>query len=346
MSHPLYPLTFEPIFKSMLWGGRRLPNFLGRPAPHADPVGEAWVLSDVDGNLSTVADGPLAGRTLRELIAEHPHHVFGDAVPADGRFPLLLKFIDARQELSVQVHPNDEQASRLHGPDKRGKTEAWVILDADPETSRIYAGFRDGVTGADFRAAMEAKTAPATLHSFAPQPGDCVFLRAGTVHAIGANVLLFEVQQTSDITYRLYDWDRVDAKTGKPRELHVEHGLRCSDFAAGPCHPVRPAANDRPHRSERLVDCEYFELHRHGHHEAFPVGADGRCRVVVGVEGRGHLDWNGQRYPVRPGAVVMLPATVGACALTPEGPVTVLECAINQSPPVATGGQGGHEPAP
>jgi len=328
MAYPLYPLTFEPIFKSMLWGGRRLPEFLGRPAPHPDPVGEAWVLSDVDGNLSAVADGPLAGRSLRELIAEYPGHIFGGAAPTDGRFPLLLKFIDARQELSVQVHPTDEQAVKLHGPDRRGKTEAWVILDACPETSRIYAGFRDGVTGNAFRAAMESKTTPATLHSFAPRPGDCVFLRAGTVHAIGANTLLFEVQQTSDITYRLYDWDRVDAKTGKPRELHVEHGLTCSDFAAGPCHPVTPAANDRPHRSERLVDCEYFALHRHGHHDTFVVGADGHCRVVVGIEGRGHIDWNGHRYPVRPGSVVMLPAVVGACALVPEGPVTVLECGL------------------
>jgi mannose-6-phosphate isomerase len=337
MTHPLYPLTFEPIFKSMLWGGRRLPEFLGRPAPHADPVGEAWVLSDVDGSLSTVAAGPLVGRTLREVIAEHPRHVFGNAAPTDGRFPLLLKFIDARQELSVQVHPTDEQAVRLHGPDKRGKTEAWVVLDADPETSRIYAGFRDGVTEGHFREAMASKTVPQTLHSFTPRAGDCVFLRAGTVHAIGANILLFEVQQTSDITYRLYDWDRVDAKTGQPRELHIENGLSCSDFAAGPCHPVRPATGDR---SERLVDCEYFALHHHSHHEAFNVGADGHCRVVVGVEGRGHIDWNGQCYPVRPGSVVMLPAAVGACALIPEGVITVLECAIGQSPPVATGGRG------
>jgi mannose-6-phosphate isomerase len=332
MTHPLYPLTFEPIFKSMLWGGRRLPDFLGRPAPHADPIGEAWVLSDVDGNLSTIADGPLAGQTLRDVIADQPRQVFGDAVPADGRFPLLLKFIDARQELSVQVHPNDEQAVRLHGPGKRGKTEAWVILDADPETSRIYAGFRDGVTGDHFREAMRSKSTPQTLHSFTPTSGDCVFLRAGTVHAIGANVLLFEVQQTSDITYRLYDWDRVDAKTGKPRDLHIDHGLTCSDFAAGPCHPVKPASNGRPHCSEQLVDCEYFALHRHGHHDAFAVGADGHCRVVVGVEGRGHIGWDGRRYPVRPGTVVMLPAAVGACDVVPEGSVAVLECGIPSEP--------------
>src|SRR5581483_10817765 len=145
MSHPLHPLTFEPVFKSMLWGGRRLPEFLGRPAPHPDPIGEAWVLSDVDHSPTPVADGPLVGRTLRELIAEFPEQTLGPAATPDGRFPLLLKFIAARQELSVQVHPNDEQGARLHGPGKRGKPEAWVVLDADPATSRIYAGFRPGV---------------------------------------------------------------------------------------------------------------------------------------------------------------------------------------------------------
>jgi mannose-6-phosphate isomerase len=315
------PLTFDPIFKSMLWGGRRLPDFLGRPAPHDDPIGEAWVLSDVDGHVSVVSDGPFAGWTLRDLLAEYPREILGPAVPPDGRFPLLLKFIDARQELSVQVHPDDEQAVRLAGDGKRGKTEAWVVLDADPATSRIYAGFRPGVTADHFREAMRTKATPDTLHSFTPAPGDCVFLRAGTVHAIGANILLFEVQQTSDITYRLYDWDRVD-KNGNPRELHIDHGLTCSDFAAGPCHPV--AAGE----GGKLVDCAHFTLHRHGRHDKFAVGAPGECRVVVGVEGRGSLNWGGSRVPIGVGSVVLLPAAVGACELDPDGPVTVLECGI------------------
>src|SRR5438067_5018518 len=163
MTRPaLYPLRFEPIFKSTLWGGRRLPAMLRREPPTADPVGEAWVLSDVDGNPSTVADGPLAGVTLRELLASDPGRVLGPARAANGRFPLLLKYIDARQELSVQVHPNDEQAVRKH-PDGNGKTEAWVVLDRNPRTSRIYAGFRPGVTAADFRTALDRGTVPQTL---------------------------------------------------------------------------------------------------------------------------------------------------------------------------------------
>jgi mannose-6-phosphate isomerase len=329
MTRPaLYPLRFEPIFKSMLWGGRRLPAFLNRPHPADEPVGEAWVLSDVDGSPSRVADGLLAGATLRELLAIHPEGVLGPAGPANGRFPLLLKFIDARQELSVQVHPNDAQAA-AKCPGSSGKTEAWVVLDADPHTSKIYAGFAPGVTAADFRAALESRTTPRTLHSFTPRPGDCVFLEAGTVHAIGADILLFEVQQTCDTTYRLYDWDRVDAKTGRPRQLHIDDGLACADFARGPCHPVRPVAEDHPHgRRERLVSCPYFHLGRHTGGRRFKVGAAGECRAVVCVGGRGELESNGKRYPIATGDVVLLPATVGECACVPTGEITLLECGL------------------
>jgi mannose-6-phosphate isomerase len=320
----LYPLKFEPIFKSMLWGGRRLKPFLGRPHHHDEPVGEAWVLSDVDGHPSRVANGPLAGTTLRDLLADSHRRILGPAKPANGRFPLLLKFIDARQELSVQVHPNDAQA---HGkkPGQAGKTEAWVILDADPATSKIYAGFRPGVTADTFRSAMADRAVHRTLHQFTPAPGDCVFLRAGTVHAIGANILLFEVQQTSDITYRLYDWDRVDTKTGRPRELHVEEGLACADFTTGPCHPVTAHIEyHEPARRERLVGCEYFSLHRMMGAERFTVGARGQCRVVVCVAGTGTLA--GEQLGV--GDAVLLPAEVGAAELVPHGNITVLECGV------------------
>lgn len=316
----LPPLRFDPVFKENLWGGTRLPGFLRRPAPTPDPIGEAWVLSDVDGSPSRVAGGPFAGATLRQLLADHPRELLGGAKPANGRFPLLLKFIDARQELSVQVHPDDARAAAAI-PGASGKTEAWVVLEANPATSRIYAGFRAGVTAADFRAALAAKTTPRTLHSFTPNPGDCVFLDAGTVHAIGADVFLFEVQQTSDITYRLYDWDRVDAKTKRPRELHVEAGLACADFARGPCRPVTAPAG-------RLAGCAYFTLDRHTGPAPFAVGAAGACRVVVCVGGSGELAWGGERSPLAPGDVVLLPASAGAATCHPAGTLTVLECGL------------------
>jgi mannose-6-phosphate isomerase len=325
---PLYPLRFEPIFTTNLWGGRRLPALLDRPVPHADPIGEAWVLSDVDGSLSRVADGPLAGTTLRDLMAADPTRVVGRAKAPQGRFPLLLKFLDARQELSVQVHPSDEQAGAL-GPGRFGKTEAWVVLDADPATSRLYAGFVEGTTAADFRAALATRTAPNTLHSFTPRPGDCVFLEAGTVHAIGSDLLLFEVQQTSDITYRLYDWDRVDARTGRPRQLHVEEGLACTNFRRGRCSPVGPAVGVRDGvRCEGLVSCAYFTLERFTARVPFRVGAAGRCRAVVCVAGGGELESAGARFPFRTGDVFLLPAEVGACAVLPAGEVVLLECGL------------------
>ena len=311
------PLRFEPIFKSMLWGGRRLPGYLGLDAPHDDPIGEAWVLSDVDGSLSRVASGEHAGRTLRDVIADDPAAIFGEHIPADGRFPLLLKFIDAKQELSVQVHPNDEQAVAHKGDGHRGKTEAWVILDANPATSRIYAGFNDGVTTSSFREAMSLEKTHELLHAFTPKPGDCVFLEAGTVHAIGADILLFEVQQTSDITYRLHDWNRVDAKTGQPRELHVEQALAVAGFT-GPCSAV--TATD-----ETLVNCRHFTLHRRTLDGPSTAGQAGCCRVVVVISGSGTIGG----LDVKTGSVLLLPAAGGAVECS--GTMEYLECGIGEA---------------
>jgi mannose-6-phosphate isomerase len=319
----LYPLAFEPIFQSMIWGGRRLPGLFGR-GDCFEPIGEAWVLSDVDGQPSRVINGPLAGWSLRELLARFGDRLVGPAKLAQGRFPLLLKFIDAARELSVQVHPNDEQARRV-SPTAVGKTEAWVILDACSETSRIYAGFRPGVDAEQFRIALQQRRSAETLHAFTPQAGDCIFLPAGTVHAIGANVLLFEVQQTSDITYRLYDWDRVDAKTGRPRELHIDEGLSCSDFSRGPCQPVQPRVlGNCRYRRELLVGCEQFSLQRITTDIPVSVGEAGRCRVVVGVAGTGILA--GQSFGL--GSVVLIPAEIGAVNFVPDGSATILECGL------------------
>ena len=323
---PLYPLKFEPLFKANVWGGTRLPAFLNRPAPLPDPIGEAWVLSDVDGSPSRVANGPLAGATLRELLAADERGMLGAAKPVHGRFPLLLKFIDSRQELSVQVHPTDDLA-RAKRPGTAGKTEAWYVLDADPAASRIYAGFRPGVTAEHFRQSLAEKSTPETLHAFTPRRGDCVFLPAGTVHAIGAGVFLFEVQQTSDTTYRLYDWDRVDPKTGRGRELHVDDGLACSDFGRGPCHPVSPAViSNGKWKHERLVGCGHFTLTRMVTANPVTVGAAGACRAVVCISGGGTLGGE----PVVPGDVVLLPASVGAAEFTPTGMSTLLECGLPQ----------------
>jgi mannose-6-phosphate isomerase len=227
----LYPLRFEPIYQYRLWGGRRLADLLTAPLPGDGPIGEAWVLSDRDDHESHVANGPLKGRTIGQLLEQSPEQLLGKLARRFRRFPLLLKFLDAREMLSVQVHPADARTDLLPAGET-GKTEAWVVLEAGPE-SRIYAGLKPGTTADDLRRALTSGTVTDHLVCFTPKPGDGVFIPAGTVHALGGDVVVFEVQQNSDVTFRLYDWDHVDAKTGQPRALQVDQALACIDFVGG-----------------------------------------------------------------------------------------------------------------
>jgi len=324
MQDALYPLRFKPIFKPALWGGNALRPMFGQPAP-TEAEGEAWVLSDQGDNLSVVAEGPLAGKTLRDLMVADERALLGDATASHGRFPLLLKFLDARQPLSVQVHPDDHRARQMEPASAGlGKTEAWVILKKDPG-ALLYAGLKTGVDAAAFRSALQGGTLPDVMHTYEPGIGDCIFLEAGTIHAIGAGLLLFEVQQTSDITYRLYDWGRVDAKTGKPRQLHIEQSLTCTDVERGPCDPVHPLPIAGESR-EQLVSCRYFTLDRHHGNRPTAVGALGQCRVAVMVEGTATLEHAGKQYPMKPGDAILLPAAIGPARCVPNGPATILEC--------------------
>ena len=253
----LYPLRFEPIFRRYLWGGRRLGEVLHKPIGEGADYAESWEIVDHGADQSRVAAGPLAGTTLTELVLRHNRELFGRHVGLT-QFPLLLKFLDARQALSVQVHPNDEQAARLVPPD-RGKTEAWVVLATKPG-SLIYAGLKRGFDRHAFERELSRGTAELCLHRFEPAPGDCVFLSSGTVHALGAGLLIAEIQQSSDTTYRLHDWNRV-GPDGKPRPLHIEQALAVIDFNRGPVDPVAPQPTDRPN-VERLVECDKFVLDR------------------------------------------------------------------------------------
>jgi mannose-6-phosphate isomerase len=324
---PLYPLRFEAIYKNTMWGGRRLEELLGRPLPGSDPVGEAWILSDQGAHPSRVANGPLRGQTLRKLLEQLPERLLGSHAAAAHRFPLLLKFLDARDTLSVQVHPDDRHTHLLPAG-QRGKTEAWVVLHADPE-SRIYAGLKPGLGPNDLRRALREQTLSNCLDSFIPQPGDCFFLPAGTVHALGGGVVLFEVQQNSDVTFRLYDWDRVDAKTGQPRQLHIEQALACTDFGSALNGPVKPVVEDTsPVLRERLVRCAHFLLWRVQGSQPFVSGAAASCRILIGVEGQAELEHRGETYPLKRGDVMLLPAEVGPCPCRPVGEVVLLEVAV------------------
>ena len=233
---PLYPLRFEPIYQYRLWGGRRLANLLSAPLPGDGPIGEAWLLSDRDDHPSHVANGPLKGQTIGQLLKQWPEQVLGKLAGRFRRFPLLLKFLDARDMLSVQVHPSDRQSNYLPAGET-GKTEAWVVLEAGPE-SRIYAGLKPATTADNLRRAIANGAVADHLACFTPKPGDGVFLPAGTVHALGGDVVVFEVQQNSDVTFRLYDWDHVDTKTGQRRALQVDQAIACIDFAQGAVGPV------------------------------------------------------------------------------------------------------------
>jgi mannose-6-phosphate isomerase len=326
----LYPLRFEPLYQYRLWGGRRLAEVLGEPLPGDGPIGEAWVLSDRADHPSRVIDGPLAGRTIAQLVEEYAGQLLGELAAGWRRFPLLLKFLDARDVLSVQVHPSDRQPDYL--PDgETGKTEAWVVLEAGAQ-SRVYAGLQPGTTPDGLRRAVADGTVPSRLASFTPKPGDAVFLPAGTVHALGGDVVVFEVQQNSDVTFRLYDWDHLDPSTGQARQLHMEEAMACIDFNQGAMSPAVPVVEAGPVRRERLFDCPAFTLWRLAGRSPFTVGAAGAARVVVCLDGTGEIEYDDASFPVRKGDVFVLPSVIGVCAFRPHGAVTVLEVALPEAP--------------
>jgi mannose-6-phosphate isomerase len=326
-SMPLYPLRFEPIYQYRLWGGRRLSSLLSAPLPGDGPIGEAWLLSDRDDHQSQVANGPLKGQTIGKLMEEFRGQLMGKLAPRFRRFPLLLKFLDAHELLSVQVHPSDAHPELLP-PGETGKTEAWVVIEAN-KGSRIYTGLKPSTTAGDLRHSLADGTIADHLVNIVPRPGDAVFIPAGTVHTLGGGIVVFEVQQNSDVTFRLYDWGHVDAKTGQPRPLQVDQAFACIDFAGDGGGLVTPCVETTtPVSRERLFDCEAFVLRRLQGQAPFPVGKAEEPRVLVCIEGSGWLESDGAAYGVDKGEVWLLPAVAGACVFHPNSVATLLEIAL------------------
>jgi mannose-6-phosphate isomerase len=322
----LYPLRFDPIYQYRIWGDRRLTNLLSKPLPGDGPIGEAWILSDRDDHPSVVVDGPLKGKTIGELLKEFPDQMLGKLARHYSRFPVLLKFLDVRQPLSVQVHPSDAHAE-LIPVGETGKTEAWVVLEKGPE-ARIYAGLKPGATTDTLRQAVADGTVADHLSYFAPDLGEAVFIRAGTVHSL-RDVVVFEVQENSDITFRLYDWDHVDPKTGQRRPLQVEQALACVNFAQGVICPSTPQIDARKGKPwEKLINCDHFGVCRISTEFPFIAGAKETCRILVCIDGRGELEKAGARFAFGTGDVLLLPAEVGECSCNPNGDVTVLEISL------------------
>lgn len=327
MKLPTGPLTFSPILKQIIWGGRRLGDRLNKPIGGENDYAESWELVDRTDDQSIVHGGSLAGMTISQLLTAFPREIMGCHADT-AKFPLLLKYLDCNRVLSVQVHPADEYALKMTRPDL-GKTEAWYIVEAEPH-SVIYAGLKPGVDRAALADAIETGQTESVLHSFKPAVGQCVFIPAGTVHALGDGLLVAEVQQSSDTTFRLFDWNRLDA-AGNPRPLHIEQSLEVTDYDRGPINPQIPLPDEGGW--ERLVDCEKFKLRRANAPSAgsnFITGT-GHSAVVlmvtsggVSIEGEG---WDSRAFTT--GDTVLLPAILGPStirALTAD--VNVLEISL------------------
>ena len=313
---------FKPILKSMLWGGEKILPYKSIVSDQKQ-VGESWEISGVKDNESIVAEGPDAGMMLPELIKRDGAKLLG-AVNYERfgeEFPLLIKFIDARQDLSIQVHPNDEQAWELH--QSKGKTEMWYVVDADPGSS-LRSGFAKKVTPEEYEASIADNTITDLLAEYDIHAGDLFFLPAGRIHSIGAGAFIAEIQQTSNITYRIYDFNRVDAN-GNPRELHTEQSKAVIDYSVQDDYRTHYEATD-DQRTE-LVSCPYFTTALYNLTKAHTIelASLDSFVIVICTEGEGTItDNNGEQMQVRQGESILVPATATSLDIVPNGKMKIL----------------------
>jgi mannose-6-phosphate isomerase len=307
------PIVFEPIFMDRVWGGRRLETHFGKRLPTHGRIGESWELVDRQEAQSVVHAEPLRGKTLHELWTKYREDVFGTRVPDATRFPLLFKMLDARERLSLQVHPPEHAAAGLGG---EPKTEMWYILDTYGKAD-IYAGLRTGVMREDFESALRAGSVHETVHRIEVASGDCIFIPSGRIHAIGTGNVIIEVQQNSDTTYRVFDWNRVGLD-GKMRALHVAESMQSIDF--DDAEPALQAAD-----GETLVECPYFRVQKWeltGPREGAAAGDFAVITVLGGAVRCASLVFH-------PGDFFLIPASLEDRMVSPmEGPASVLRTTI------------------
>lgn len=323
----LYPLKFMPLFKDKIWGGNKVRDLIGIDYSPLNRLGELWVLSAIEGEETLVANGAFAECTLKELLEMYADDLIGednfDRFGTD--FPLLIKIIDANDNLSVQVHPDDEYAW-AHDMDN-GKTEMWYLLQAD-EGAKIYTGFTQKETKADIINRIRNKTLTEVLHYDNAERGDLYYIPAGTVHAIGKGVLLAEIQQSSDSTFRIYDWDRVD-KNGKSRELHLEQGLQVMDLNAqvgtAKCH-----YHYHLNETTNLIESDYFVTNLVPLHEAIKKDLSNADTFYLYfcVGGKGFVRSMNERVPIKAGEIILLPAIAENVILEPEPMMELLEITV------------------
>jgi mannose-6-phosphate isomerase len=317
----LYPLTFQPIFKERVWGGRNLARLYGKKLPPNAPIGESWEISDRPGDASVITNGRLASKDLRWLMEHHAAELLGSAKPQNGRFPLLIKILDAQDKLSLQVHPPSHQAAELHG---EPKTEMWHIADATPG-AELFVGLKRGVTRADFERKLRDGSVADCLHRVTVRADDAMFLPSGRVHAIGAGLVIFEIQQTSDTTYRVFDWNRVGLD-GRPRELHLAASLASIDF-----NDFEPAlladtfSGDSSMKFRPLVRDPLFTV------EALQLAAGvvaplkpRTMQIIACVNGQLSVEVGATSIERSPGEFCLMPASLDGATLRARTAVTLL----------------------
>ncbi|MBT8258896.1 MAG: class I mannose-6-phosphate isomerase [Bacteroidia bacterium] len=304
MSPTLHPLIFTPILQERIWGGEKLRTEFNKPTDKNN-VGESWEISDVEGFSSIVSQGELKGKSLRELIEIFKGDLLGESVwnSFDGKFPILIKFIDARTDLSIQLHPDDELAKARHN--SFGKTEMWYIMNADPG-SRLILGLKNEVDAETYLAHLNAKRLPEILNEEYVSKGDSFFIEAGLIHAIGGGIMLAEIQQTSDITYRVYDWDRVDAY-GQSRELHNDLALDAIDFNGK--ENVKIDYERQPDISNVMVHCPYFKTNfMELTANMGKINAEDSFLIYICSEGAAKFEFEGNKYEISKGQSILIPA--------------------------------------
>jgi len=308
----LYPLTFHPIFKERVWGGRNLERLYDKPLPPGQLIGESWEISDRPGDESVIANGPLAGRNLRWLMELHAADLLGDTQARQGRFPLLLKILDAREKLSLQVHPPAGQAASLSG---EPKTEMWYVADAVPG-AELFVGLKRGLKRADFEERLRDGTVADCFHRLPVRTGNAMFLPSGRVHAIGAGLVIFEIQQNSDTTYRVFDWNRVGLN-GQPRELHLAESLASIDFDDFEPDLIRTEfAGDAGIKWKPLAQNPLFKVEVIEQSAGFRFSLPpGEMQIIACLNGRLSITSNNELSRLAAGGFCLVPACVQANCL-------------------------------
>ena len=318
----LYPLTFHPIFKERVWGGRTLEQLYQKNLPPGTLIGESWEISDRPGDVSVVANGPLAGKNLHWLMENHATEILGGAKPPTGnRFPLLCKILDAQEKLSLQVHPPVNKAAELGG---EPKTEMWFIAAAAPD-AELFVGLKRGVTPAIFEKKISDGSVADCLHRIPVRAGDAMFLPSGRVHAIGAGVVIFEIQQNSDTTYRVFDWNRAGLD-GKPRELHVEQSLASTDFS-----DFEPALINQKYSGDDQTEKSLLVRHPLFNAEAWRMnpGASGRLelhtlQIVAVLNGRLEIKSGSTTVNLAAGQFSLVPASLEEAKVSAKSDAALL----------------------